>query len=749
MGALNQTPAVDSAELVIDEGSTDLTTDRTAETFIISRGRADDLGVIVAQEPITLQGLADLQRQAQAQNFPMTYAQYKKTHAAKLAGDRSAKRLLEEVKKTGWFVGASFKSATRKLKEIDQCTAIVLDADQPGTTREKLLAGLNALNVSYLIATSTSHGCGGQARYRVVIPLATPIPASRYTSAWESINAHLGGMLDANAKDPTRLNYMPRIPTGATGHEVIVCDGRPWLDASALAEIEQPATDAAPAAAATAADDPEALTAISDDDWKQVGEALKFMRDKVADNSTWSECGYSLLSLQSTRPVRELWYQFSRKAVGYGSGAELEWWDTHRGQQPRSDYRHLWKMARERGWEPTRVASVEVFAPVSDAPVNGTPPAARFKPVIPDLEAPRPKWLVKNLLVEGSLAILFGRWGTGKSTVAIELSVAVARALPWHGRKVRGGKVVYISCESPHGVRARVSAELKNKGITLDDLHGNFLEITDRPHLGKPEDVQALIAELQAVGPIALVVVDTLARAMAGTEENSAKDAGILVGNCQTISEKTGACVMLIHHTGKDESRGMRGSSNLPASADTEIELERPSETENVRIAKLGKQRDAPDYCELFHYELAAVTLGQDEDGDPITSTVVRETEPQSKIETTSEVPKHPIRRAVWLALDNAMRPMGAEELITSSAASLVHDPGPGKRDRRRERVSRAVEGMTQEGLLSRSPDGLYEIRRPDVVDTATAVHERFAPVIYPSTNDSAANVDLVGEVSE
>jgi hypothetical protein len=400
----------------------------------------------------------------------------------------------------------------------------------------------------------------------------------------------------------------------------------------------------------------------------------------------------------------------------------LDAWNRH--HESPGDWRELITHVRELD----RAAGVESPA-ASSLLTAASVPVARFKPAIPNLAATPPRWLVKGLLLEGSLAFLFGRWGTGKTTVAIELCVAIARELPWHGRKTRGGLVVYISCESPHGVRLRLSAQLKEQGITIDDLHGNFLEIAARPHLLKPDDVQALIAELQALGPVALIVVDTLARAMAGTEENSAKDAGILVGNCQTISEKTGACVLLLHHTGKDASRGMRGSSNLPASADTEIELERPSETDNVRIAKLGKQRDAPDYCDLFHYELVAVTLGQDEDGDPITSTVVREIEPPSKVKMTNEVPKHPFKRAVWSTLDNAMRPMGAEELITSAAASLVHDPASNKRDRRRDCVRQAVERMAQEGLLTRSPDGLYQIRRPEIVDSATPVHERFSPI--------------------
>jgi hypothetical protein len=50
---------------------------------------------------------------------------------------------------------------------------------------------------------------------------------------------------------------------------------------------------------------------------------------------------------------------------------------------------------------------------------------------------------------------------------------------------------------------------------------------------------------------------------------------------------------------------------------------------------------------------------------------------------------------------------------------------------------------MAQDGMLSRSPDGLYQIRRPD---SAATVNEQFPPVISPAANDS--NRDLVGEVS-
>lgn len=106
----------------------------------------------------------------------------------------------------------------------------------------------------------------------------------------------------------------------------------------------------------------ETLTAIGDQDWSELIAALRFLLDKVADNDTWSAIGYALLSLQKSRPVEQLWYDFSRKAVGYQAGVDTAWWQTHKNQTPRSDYRHIFSLARARGFGSS--SSPEVFAPV-------------------------------------------------------------------------------------------------------------------------------------------------------------------------------------------------------------------------------------------------------------------------------------------------------------------------------------------------------------------------------------------------
>lgn len=139
---------------------------------------------------------------------------------------------------------------------------------------------------------------------------------------------------------------------------------------------------------------------------------------------------------------------------------------------------------------------------------------------------------------------------------------------------------------------------------------------------GDAEAVINALAKQYAAYP-ALIIIDTLARAMAGGDENSGQDMGALIRNVDLIREETDAHVMLIHHSGKDASRGARGHSSLRAAADTEIELTRSGD---VVTAEAKKQRDLSDLG-CFAYKLRSVSLGHDDDGDEVTSAVVEPTE--------------------------------------------------------------------------------------------------------------------------
>jgi hypothetical protein len=109
------------------------------------------------------------------------------------------------------------------------------------------------------------------------------------------------------------------------------------------------------------------LTEIDDVTWNRLRDALQFMLPHVGSNDLWSEAGYSLLSLQRTRPIKQLWLEWSRKAAGYtDDDAVLSWWTAHETQQPRCDFRHLLKLAREQGWRGGPRSDPSVFPIVAE-----------------------------------------------------------------------------------------------------------------------------------------------------------------------------------------------------------------------------------------------------------------------------------------------------------------------------------------------------------------------------------------------
>ncbi|KEP67862.1 hypothetical protein DL1_18505 [Thioclava dalianensis] len=226
-------------------------------------------------------------------------------------------------------------------------------------------------------------------------------------------------------------------------------------------------------------------------------------------------------------------------------------------------------------------------------------------------------YMVKGWIDRNCLSMLYGPSNAGKTFVALDIAMHIASGQPWQGLRVNGGPVLYIAAEGGAGIRNRLAAikrdrpEMANAAFTLLpvglDLHGQG-------------DAMAVCEIIPDEKP-ALVVIDTLARSMGAGDENTAKDAAMFVRNCDLIREATGAHVMVIHHTGKDEDRGARGSSALRAAVDNEIQV-----TADWEIIS-RKQRDQEPPAPL-NFKLRSVTLGLDEDGDPVTSAVVDVAEP-------------------------------------------------------------------------------------------------------------------------
>jgi putative DNA primase/helicase len=202
-----------------------------------------------------------------------------------------------------------------------------------------------------------------------------------------------------------------------------------------------------------------------------------------------------------------------------------------------------------------------------------------------DFSAPlkTPETLIQNYVPRESVGMIWGEPGSFKSFLAIAWSLHIATGRPWGANKVSRGNVWYLANEGVNGLRRRVDAWLKHNGVSASEIEGRFF-LPSRPIVmndqsGEISGEVLQLAELVQNGVYpAVIVVDTLARAMTG-DENSAKDAGAFIRALDylvTMVRNAGqpVCIMLIHHSRKD-SETYRGSSALRGAIDFEYSLTR------------------------------------------------------------------------------------------------------------------------------------------------------------------------------
>jgi hypothetical protein len=91
-----------------------------------------------------------------------------------------------------------------------------------------------------------------------------------------------------------------------------------------------------------------------------------------------------------------------------------------------------------------------------------------------------------------------------------------------------------------------------------------------------------------------LVIVDTLNRSFGGGNENSSDDMGAWITGVGNLQRMFNVALMVLHHSGKDVAKGLRGHSSLLGAVDTELEILR-FDGQPKGILTLTKQKDGED----------------------------------------------------------------------------------------------------------------------------------------------------------
>jgi hypothetical protein len=221
---------------------------------------------------------------------------------------------------------------------------------------------------------------------------------------------------------------------------------------------------------------------------------------------------------------------------------------------------------------------------------------------------PPPQWLIHGVLPRAGLVIPYGPPKAGKTFLVTAWALHVAAGLEWCGRPVTQGAVVYVVGEGLGGFAARLAVMREAYGIPSD---APFYVVPRAVNFRDDESVKQLVAAIEAALPtgitLALIVLDTLARAMPGVDENSAQEVGLVIARCDAVKEHFGATVCPVHHTGKDTERGMRGSNALLGAVDASYLIQRAGK--NVVRLKNDAMKDAEEFPDML-FDMEQVHVG-------------------------------------------------------------------------------------------------------------------------------------------
>lgn len=342
-------------------------------------------------------------------------------------------------------------------------------------------------------------------------------------------------------------------------------------------------------------------------------------------------------------------------------------------------------------------------------------PLMRFKLLSGDdlCNAPPMRWMVRGVLPVDGLAALYGASGSGKSFLMLDIAAAVAGGdYEWFGRRVTQCPVTYVCLEGEAGIGKRVKAWSQRNNKPVPDALRFITQPFDLLSDDAPELAKAVIA---GGGGGGLVILDTLNRAAPGADENSSVDMGNLIAASKSLQSLTGGLVLLVHHTGKDATKGLRGHSSLYAALDGAIEV---TATDTRRAWSVAKCKD--DVTGDAHpFKLEIVPVGVDDEGDEITSCVAV---PDDSAEAARQAKRPTLRsnqRIANEALGEALRksphfgkegaPQGRPCVQYAEAVAIVAERIPADARHKTSRAKVAITGLVERGFLALKGDWLWD----------------------------------------
>lgn len=617
-------------------------------------------------------------------------------------------------------------------------SAVVGDVDGSTMPPAEAAALLQAAGVEALVVTTTSHApTESRHSFRIVAPLSTDVPLDDLPKWVSYLNGVLGGVLAAESWDKRRAWFYGRKLGVPFEHHR--SHGQ-CLDT--LADRIEPLGHHRIPASQHAELDPDALEFIAwcrSEDRKLSGEVRSIV-DLFNEHVGGIEHICSLLDSHGYEQVGEQWrrpgsagapgVQVTRcgqRVISYhasggcplaagGASVPRDAFDVTRLLEFGGDMSAALAHARQVLVDAGVLDETEATPATAEPQRPGPSPRKGLRALRLDelQQMPKASWLIKGVLPTQGLACLYGPSGVGKSFALLDMGLSIARGVEWQGQRVAQAAVIHIAAEGGHGFSQRLEVYGKRHGVDVARLP--FFVCPSGFDLRSGPDVAEVVAmadEVSAQGlRVGLVVIDTLNRVLPGADENAAPDMSAAVAGMAQIAEKLGCLVAIVHHSGKDASKGARGHSCLRAAMDTELSVDRADADGPLRIIKVTKQRDGADDLK-FGFTLEPTFLRYDD--DEITEIVV----PVAMAAPVDAVKR--VRRAgrpsAWVpavqqALDGLEGPVPEAQVIATAKAAYSAAGGAAGKNSAAS-IRRELQRLAGEGVVDLA-GGLVSVTEVD-----------------------------------
>lgn len=475
------------------------------------------------------------------------------------------------------------------------------DYDGEELSIEDAAAMMREADIAAVFCTSPSHTPEAP-RWRIFCPTSCELAPSERERLIARVNGVLGGALASESFILSQSYYYGSVE-GQPTSQVELVEGRPIdladeLDAIALDKN----------GLLFNREEPEAANDDDDDfrrppDVERIRKALDDIPADVLDNDYWSwfKMGAALHHEFGGDPEgMELWREASERCLTYDL-ADLE---------------ATWASFGSYGGKSIKIGTLYRLAEKHRAKAKRFG-ELRFLTTEECTTAPSRGYIVKGLIAPGDVACIFGAPGAGKSLIAPHIGYQVALGDTAFGMRTRPGGVLYVAAEDPHGMKSRITA------LAIRQGHASLFRIVEGVSdlfADESPDLDALTEAVEEERP-ALIIIDTLAMAFPGLEENDAASMARVVAVARQLAEH-GAAVVLIHHDTKAEGSTPRGHSVFNGALDMALHVKR--DDEGIVRGRLTKNRNGSADRDIA-FRIGTEELGEDEDGDAITAAHVSE----------------------------------------------------------------------------------------------------------------------------